>query len=353
MKRPVFVVGCPRSGTTLLYSMLIAAGGFAAYRKETFFYVVSKRYAKLHRAAAKERFRRELLAGHLGKVRGLDVAALVARVLAHCTTASDVQPRLLDEIAAAQGMERWVEATPHHVLHMTEIARAVPDALFVHVIRDGRDCAISTARQGWAPALPFDDRSDVAAAAVYWEWMVRAGRSYGAAHPAAYHEVRFEKLLADPRGELSALGAFIDHDLDYDWILQHPVHALVTPNTSFRAERGRPEFTPVNRWKAPQSADQARRVEELVGAYLGELGYPLSQSGSTRSTRAAARIKRAVYFSYFSGKHWLKVRSPLGRYMTSAEPWAMPPRADEVPVAGIPTRASAAAADGACLTVTP
>ena len=38
MKRPVFVVGCPRSGTTLLYSMLVAAGGFAFYRKETYFY---------------------------------------------------------------------------------------------------------------------------------------------------------------------------------------------------------------------------------------------------------------------------------------------------------------------------
>ena len=38
MKRPVFVVGCPRSGTTLLYSMLVASGGFAFYRKETYFY---------------------------------------------------------------------------------------------------------------------------------------------------------------------------------------------------------------------------------------------------------------------------------------------------------------------------
>ena len=40
MKRPVFVVGCPRSGTTLLYSMLLAAGGFTVYRKETYFYDV-------------------------------------------------------------------------------------------------------------------------------------------------------------------------------------------------------------------------------------------------------------------------------------------------------------------------
>ena len=177
MKRPVFVVGCPRSGTTLLYSMLIAAGGFAAYRKETFFYVVSKRYAKLRSSGSEG----AIPCASCWRVTWERCEAstsqpLIARVVAHCTTASEVQPRLLDEITTSQGMERWVEATPHHVLHMADIARAVPDALFVHVIRDGRDCAISTARQGWAPALPFDDKSDVSAAAVYWEWMVRAGR---------------------------------------------------------------------------------------------------------------------------------------------------------------------------------
>ena len=50
MQRPVFVVGCPRSGTTLLYSMMMAAGGFAAYRKETYFYDLISRFPDLSRA---------------------------------------------------------------------------------------------------------------------------------------------------------------------------------------------------------------------------------------------------------------------------------------------------------------
>ena len=55
MKRPVFVVGCPRSGTTLLYSMLVAAGGFAFYRKETYFYDLVSRFPRLTSARSRQR----------------------------------------------------------------------------------------------------------------------------------------------------------------------------------------------------------------------------------------------------------------------------------------------------------
>ena len=56
----------------------------------------------------------------------------------------------MDGIAQAQGVSRWVEGTPVHVLHLPVIKRAAPDALFVHVVRDGRDCALSySSRDGF------------------------------------------------------------------------------------------------------------------------------------------------------------------------------------------------------------
>jgi len=162
MQRPVFIVGCPRSGTTLLYSMLVAAGGFAEYRKETYFYDLLPRFPDLTGHVARERFAAEFLGGYLGKVPGLDVKPFVFDALDRCRCSAEFLPRLMDGIAHAQGMSRWVEATPVHVLHMQVIKRAVPDALFVHVVRDGRDCALSnsagdgfrhcpgTAAAGWA-----------------------------------------------------------------------------------------------------------------------------------------------------------------------------------------------------------
>ena len=266
MHRPVFIVGCPRSGTTLLYSMLVSAGGFAFYRKETHLYAIAPRFPDLSSPAARDRFLQEYLAGYLGHVRGLAVEPMIRAALAESTTIGDFLPRLMTRITEAQRMNRWLEGTPAHVLCMESIKASVPDALFVHVIRDGRDCALSTARQYLvAPLGLLDWRRATGVAALYWEWMVRAGRTYGGRDPADYHEVRFEELVGEPQRALEGVGRFIGHTLDFERIARSRVHALKQPNTSFREERARGCFNPVGRWKAPEAADDVKLCERLVG----------------------------------------------------------------------------------------
>jgi Sulfotransferase family len=329
MKRPVFVVGCPRSGTTLLYSMLVAAGGFAIYRKETHFYAIAPRFPNLQSARYHQTFMREFLRGSLGKVPGVDVEPHVKNALGQCTNTGDFLPRLMESITRAQGAERWVEATPTHVLHIKEIKRAVPDALFVHVIRDGRDCAISTDKQRWLGTLPWDSHRSLGVAALYWEWQVRRGRADGFASPGQYIEIRFEDLIADPRVTLRQVGLFIDHDLDYDRILRNPVHSMIQPNTSFRESLGSQDFNPVGRWKDKCSPEDVRLCEMLVGASLRELGYPLAFAEDRRRPTLAASAMRALYPRHFTTKHWLKTRTPLGRMLTKTTLWALQPRANE------------------------
>ncbi len=328
MKRPVFVVGCPRSGTTLLYSMLIAAGGFAIYRKETYFYDLAPRFPDLSDSRTHADFAARYLAGYLGAVPGLDVQPFLETALEHCDSTGRVLPLLMDAIADAQGMDRWVEATPAHVLCMNEIARAVPEALFVHVIRDGRDCAISHLGQGWVPTLPWDSGRKLEVAALSWEWMVAAGQRFAAAHPGTCLEVRFEDLTADPPRILERIGRFIDHDLDYQRIRANPVHALKVPNTSFRAERGSGAFAPVGRWKS-HGDDRMRLCEALIGRRLEALGYEVPRTDVSRALRTRARLLRVLYLSYFETRRWLKTKTLLGRQLTSTRVWAEPPRAAE------------------------
>jgi hypothetical protein len=167
--------------------------------------------------------------------------------------------------------------------------------------------------------------------------MVRAGRRYGRANPARYREVRFEELIGNPRGTLRWLGEYLDHDLDYDRIVQNPVHALKKPNTSFRDERNRPDFNPVGRWEHQGRPGDIRFCEELVGPFLEELGY--SRSYPPRRTLRAA-LTRVLYLSYFSAKHALKVHTPLGRVMTSTRAWSEQPRAGEQPLRQPPAPAA-------------
>jgi hypothetical protein len=332
MKRPVFVVGCPRSGTTLLYSMLVSAGGFAAYRKETYFYDLLPRFPDLTDPAVQHRFEREFLQGYLGKVPGLDVAPFVKSALAKCTDSCSFLPLFLGAIARAQQMDRWIEATPVHVLYLNEIQQAVPDALFVHVIRDGRDCALSNTSQGWVPTLPWDRSRRLGVAALFWESMVQTGRRFGRTNPGNYLELRFEDLIADPHTTLDRLGRFIDHNLDYDYIRRNPVHAVKRPNTSFQAERDQPDFNPVGRWKVHCAPADIQLCETLVGRSLEELGYHLAYPSQSKGFNVRARLMQAVYLSLFSTKHWLKAHTPLGRYVTNTSVWAEQPKVGEVPV---------------------
>jgi len=318
--------------------MLVAAGGFAFYRKETYFYDLAPRFPRLASARARQDFLDRFLAGYLGRVPGLDVVPIARRAIDQSRTTVEFLPRLMSAITQEQGMERWIEGTPVHVLYLDTIARAVPDALFIHVIRDGRDCALSTDRQGWAPTLSFDESRRVGVEALFWEWMVRAGRRFGRTHPRTYMEVRFEHLIDDPHAALNAVGQFIDHDLDVDRIAANPVHALKTPNTSFHEERTRGEFNPIGRWKSAD-ADDIRLCESLIGRFLDELGY--ERALPVPSGRRLEKLRmRATYFGMFEAKHLLKAHTPVGRFVTSTRVWNEQPKAGESPVrpiAGVAT----------------
>jgi hypothetical protein len=316
-----------------MYSMLVGAGGFAFYRKETYLYDQIPRFPELTTAASRARFLREFTAGYLGKVPGLDVEPLVAHALEQCRRPTDFLPILMATVTEIQQMDRWVEGTPVHVLHMDAIKRDVPDAMFLHVMRDGRDCALSIARQPWRPKTWRWDRSyQVGVAALFWKWMVSAGRAFGARNAGDYLEVRFEDLVTNPRATLDKIGGFIHHDLDFDRIDRNRVVAMHKPNTSFGAEAASKPFDPVGRWRAPEVAEDVRRCEELVGPYLETLGYVRAWPERASISAVRAAWMRWTYTTSFQLKHVIKAHTPLGRIATDDRIWTEPPRVGEPPV---------------------
>jgi hypothetical protein len=330
MKPPVFILGCPRSGTTLLYHMLQSAGGFAAYRKETHLYdMVVPRFGDLKTAASRQEFLNEWLNSYFGKLPDLDVAPLLRDAVDRSRSGGRFLRLLMESIARAQGAERWMEATPAHVLYIHEIKRDFPDALIVHVIRDGRDSALSLDRQHWIVPFPWDRQRTLAVAALYWEWMVRSGRRAGRALPGDYLEIRFEDLIAAPRETLREVGAFIDHELDYDRIQRNAKGTLANPNTSFREKLTHGDFHPVGRWKTGCAPEAIQLCESAVGRLLEELGYRLEYA--RQRPRLRAWTMRSLYLPYFSVKRWLKSHTPLGRRMVDTSLWASRPAPARAP----------------------
>jgi len=169
---------------------------------------------------------------------------------------------IMRSYARQEGKSIWCEKTPMHVHHLSLLARAYPNAKFVHIIRDGRDCAASFHRR-W--------RFHPLRSVYRWKLAVRDGRAQGQPLGNRYLELRYEDVTDDAESALRSTLAF----------LGVPFDAAV-----LSAGRSRPDVASaqsrtieLNRRKANQyfPAAQLDRMERIAGRCLAELGYATSQ----------------------------------------------------------------------------
>jgi Sulfotransferase family len=313
---PVFVVGCPRSGTTYLYHVLLSAGNFAVYRAESqVFHMLEPRFGDLSVAGHRKNLLASWFQSRLFTATGLQREPLQERILRECHNGGDFLRIVMEETAQHQGVKRWAECTPDHVLYLPRIKQTIPEALVIHMIRDGRDVALSMEKQGWPRQLPWDRLSRRMAGGVYWEWMTREGQREGAQLGPDYIEVRYEDLVGNPREVLHRLSSFISQELNYDEIQRVAIGSVKLPNTSFTEEAGSASFAPIGRWKNFYSPEQLLRFEALVGTGLKQFGYALS--GKDESASSGLNFFRAQYWAWFAAKFYLRAKTPLGRLLVT------------------------------------
>jgi len=320
---PVFVVGCPRSGTTLLYHMLLSAGNFAVYRAESqVFNILEPRFGDLSNSRNLRAMLSSWYESPLFQKTGLRREDVDAIVTNECRNGGDFLRIYMDAMARKQQVGRWADCTPEHLLYLKRIKHTIPDALIIHVLRDGRDVSLSLEKQGWIRPFRWHDEAGLAVAAMYWDWIVRRGRSQGLKLGADYLEVQYENLVQDPAAALEQIGAFVAQRLDYDRIQKVAIGSVTRPNTSFASDLKEQEFRPIARWKSGMSEEQQAVVQTLVGDTLEELGYQTQNQLVPPDPQKLQRM-RSLYQSYFSTKFLLKSKTALGRTLVTRDlSWA-------------------------------
>jgi hypothetical protein len=183
------------------------------------------------------------------------------------------------------GKPRWGDKTPMLCHHLRAIEPVLPEAHFLHIIRDGRDVALSW-RQWW-----FAPGRDMPTLAARWRECVLAGREQGRA-VRHYLEVSYEQLVRDPETVLRKVCAFVD--LDYSTALLE-FHRNAAARLEEHRERRRPDGTlvvshqdrlrqqertlhPVDasrlqQWKLVMSREERAAFESVAGEVLREFGY--------------------------------------------------------------------------------
>lgn len=304
--RPLFVVGSARSGTTLLYHTLLSTGEYAVYRGEpAVFDLLQPRYGDLRERASRTRLLREWPRSHLAHASGLDDRNACEELLVSIDSNGEFLRAVMDRIAARQHAARWAVWGPDNLLLMRWIKRELPDARFVHMVRDGRDVALSIGTEGWIRPFPWHAGSEALAAALHWQWKVRRGRQESATLGGDYIELAFEELVANRAAALARLSAFLGHSIDEGAVLASAVGTLREPNSTFVRDGS----APVGRWRRRMPAATLARIEAEIGSTLEEFGY----ARSTDAGDARTGISSALYPMWFSLKHALRTYTLLGR----------------------------------------
>ena len=309
-------MGCHRSGTNLLYDTLLSAGGFAVYRGYVPIYkMLIPRFGTLDNVENRKKILDVWLRSKGFRRSGLEADLVREKVLNRCKNGGDFMRITMDEITRQQRASRWALYDADTVLHVPEVKADIPEAIFVHIVRDGRDIALSLKKmEGFRP-FPWDRRQrGLLETAIYWQWVVRRGREYGRIIPADYIEIHYEELIASPHGTLKRLGEFIDHDLDYDRIRQSALGSIKRSNSSFLEESSDLQDVPAGRWKKKMSAGEVAELESVIGECLQEFGYELSLPQHKRRAGMKERCLGRFYPTLLDLKFLLKHNTPLGRF---------------------------------------
>jgi hypothetical protein len=272
--RPIFVVGCPRSGTTLLQLMLHAHPRIAIPPETRF--VMAAYDARRQFGDLRERANRLALARWIVERRqtrfadlGLDGERVIEEIADGPPTIGSALGIVLRAYAARFGKPRWGDKRPGYFQRLPALLRMFPDAQIVQLIRDGRDCVASLKEMDWY-------QHDLYHALSTWVESVdvakRAARELG---PDSYHRMYYERLIADPQEELSKLCVFLGEDFDPAMCEPASVAATAVPRRKTWHERTRGEISTARSgtWRSRLSESEIALCEAVAGDRLRENGY--------------------------------------------------------------------------------
>jgi hypothetical protein len=230
MKR-LFLVGCPRSGTTLLQSLLAAHSQVASFPESHFYNTMTTSRFGLHRLGlASPRTRKKFsdflqLIGH-PEMRGYrPVLALSRRQYSRAFIA------VLDAVARQQNKRVWLEKTPRHLHHIDDISALIPESQFIHLIRNGEDVVASLYEvvnqhpERW-PSIP---PGNVMRCVERWVQSIALSRRY--VGQSNHVMVRYEHLVEAPDEVIKRLCQCIGIPYEAQMLERYSDHAtpLVLP----------------------------------------------------------------------------------------------------------------------------
>ena len=286
---PIFIVGAPRSGTTLLRQMLNRHPGIAICGETHFLEIACQErrrraFGDLSDAGNRERLIKSYLSTRRAhKQLQMDLVKLAERLRREGTGYREMFASILTCYAESTGKHRCGEKTPRHSLFVETLCDWFPGALILHILRDPRDVVASLRH------VPFGSPSAVLNARMWLQFNLAARRI---SHRPEYLEVRYETLIAQPEDELRRICRFIGEEYSPAQLMPERAEVkdsaamdrFLTPLTSSRVGVWRQQLTPA----------EAAQIEWALRGQLEAFGYKPEMPAASAMT-----ILRGAGFAAF------------------------------------------------------
>jgi hypothetical protein len=279
-----FVIGMTRSGTTLLRLMLDSHPQLTIPPETHFIPDVIKLFGE--GPASPEDVMEVMTSSRRWEDFGVSTVKL-ARELRRLRplVRPEVPVRTFYRLYAKQQRKRrWGDKTPGYAMKMRRIERILPEARFIHMIRDGRDVALSLERRD----------ADLTTEQVARRWRHRINRTRRAASKVEhYTEVHYEDLISDPDATLRGICDLIELEFDPAMLRYHEraadrLQEIARPLEAEEEKRGLsaesrveahaltsepPRADRVGMWRQEMDPAQLAIFREHGGELLADLGY--------------------------------------------------------------------------------
>jgi hypothetical protein len=304
--RPVFVVGFPRSGTTLLRLMLHSHPRIAMPHETGFLleaYQERRRFGDLTVEANRRRLARFIVERKESRFHllGLDGALVTERVVSAPPTLGSALAAVYTAYAERFGKPRWGDKRPSYVRWIDVVLKLFPDAQIINLVRDGRDPIASLLDMPW-------NKRDMYYWVAQWCAAVDAAARAEKRLPAdSFCQVRYEDLVISPEPQLRRLCDFLGETYDPAMTEPNRLAETIVPRSKSWHDRTRDPVTTarIGTWAQRLQPWQIQVCEAAMGERLRALGYELSGAGRPtlahrlRYERAATRqrlspVKRAA-----------------------------------------------------------
>ncbi|WPP52616.1 sulfotransferase family protein [Catalinimonas niigatensis] len=236
--KSVFIVGSPRSGTTLLQSILGTHPDFHTFPESHFFYSLYGSSRLRRRLGLVDRVRaHKALEAFLNNIDAAELKSEIPNSAWYERKWILTFKNILGQIAKEQHKRGWIEKTPMHLHFISQISKYIPESKFIHIVRDGKDTIASVYYYASQYPEQWGRNKSLESCIGRWKLDIKIHQRYLSKNNHCF--VKYNTLVDNPGKEIKKICNFLSIDFQENMLLRRNTGKIILKKEFWKQTVGR------------------------------------------------------------------------------------------------------------------